>query len=361
MGISEQEIMEIQKMNEELAKINFKCEGLDIRKMNLFFEYFGNINVAKYLASQQISPYLVSLINMMDDGENIIPNDRSIITLFDICSYYNIDMEYLNEVLRGCNYNTNSDKFLAFLHKLKDYYKECMEVAPVVSLANSQRKTNRSLYKKKEENLFDVARKYNIPFVRLYETFLKHGDVTKAVQEIKLADLERDMMAKYQMVIDPSYTLAFSEYKRYFSYMKEQDAIKGRLYSGINDDIDGVFLSADEFEKLLLIDARNFNYFQNLVSSSERQFIQELRNKMKDGEVCLSSEEVLNLLSILSQRRFTVYENTKQFMDLLSRESVRDLSSSSETIFSNTNSLDESLGEHFTGEPSEMNEGIKRR
>ena len=223
---------------------------------------------------------------------------------------------------------------------LRQYNRTCKMLSdeipvPKISSVSVEPFKRADTFTLKAKTLAEIANSNNIPFVRLYEAFLRYEDITVALLEIKKADLERKMVNKYAEVVDLSMGGDILAYKAYFSYLKEREYISRKIYSNNNETTDGIYLTEEEFEKLLLIDARRFDDMQFLITPEERNFIQTLRNRIVHGELSLTNYEIFNLLSILSTHRLTVHENTQLFMKLVENDKKKGLTDSSEDILQN--------------------------
>ena len=335
MEISKEENKFIDEINKLLASINYKNVGIDPSTYKLFRECV-NIDLAKHMASQQIPPKLIPIANVEIDGEKIIPIDKKIVTLLDISFFYGVSVEYLAQEYEKCNYDQTSQEFYQLINWLKAYQKQCFEISdllgtPKLSATKVSPFQKKNTFTAATQSLMEIAKNNNIPFVRLYEAYLRYNDVTVALMKIKKEDVERKMIAQYSKVIDFSMGGDVQEYKRYFSYLNDRDAILRKLYASDADTTDGIYLDEEEFEKLLLVDARYYDDMKFLINDTERMFIKELRNKIMHGQVCIKLEDLHTLLAILSMHRLTLYENTQLFMKLLEKEKV------SEDVIQNTN------------------------
>lgn len=339
MKVSDAEKFEIEDMNQTLRRINYKCHGLDNANVELFHEMV-DINLAKHMAAQQVSPQSIPIANVKINGEPIIPIEQTIVTLFDISSFYGVRVDYLISEYEKCNFDQTSQEFSELIMNLRQYNRTCKMLSdeiPVPKISSFPFETFKraNTFTLKAKTLAEIANSNNIPFVRLYEAFLRYEDITVALTEIKKADLERKMISKYNEVVDLSMGGDILAYKAYFSYLKEREYISRKIYSNNNETTDGIYLTEEEFEKLLLIDARRFDDMQFLITPEERNFIQTLRNRIVHGELSLTNYEIFNLLSILSTHRLTVHENTQLFMKLVENDNKKGLTDSCEDILQN--------------------------
>jgi len=317
MKINGEQVKQIEEINKRIKKMNFMCAGIDKDKVERFCDVLDYSEYSPYFASQQISISSIPLINVKND-EYIVPIEKKVITILEMAQYYNIEEMYLYGILKKCNFDTGNSVFTETVLLLEDYKQRCSCEAKVFGLIES-RFVDKYSNKPKKAYLDEIASSVRIPFYQLYESYLKCGDVDEAIQQIRDNNLQREMIDQFHQVIDMTVLLDASEYKKYFSYLQDKINIRSRLLD-LDINAEGIYLPIEDFYKLMLNNPRQQSFFYLVFDADERELFNLILKTHKEGMVFLTGKHVWSILKILSEKRATVYENTKNFLELLSLE-----------------------------------------
>ncbi len=269
-----------------------------------------NKNLALWLASQHRKGEEILVINQGKDGMPVFDTEYAWMSVREIADYLMEDVEYVQELLEGVNYNIKSEKIEAQLKSLiskREYYLALSDQIGEVDLPVEDGVRKITLAK--------LCEYLHIPFMELYTRFQLSGRPDAAITEYSDSLRKQAEARTFASVVCVEDFMFEKELDAYHMLLFRASMKKKGMEHSLSIQEGYVFRRVEDYYMLFLKALNPAERNKEYYTKEEYEFLNMLETEIKEGKP-MKAELLKQLLDLLKIKQITKKENTRLFLYL---------------------------------------------
>lgn len=269
-----------------------------------------NKNLAFWIASQHRKGEEILVVNQGKDNAPVFDTEYAWMSVREIADYFMEDVEYIQELLEGVNYNIKSEKIETQLKNLiskREYYLALSAQIGEVDLPveDGVRKIT----------LAQISEYLHIPFMELYMRFQLSGRPDAAITEYADALRKKAEARNFASLVCVEDFMFEKELDAYHMILFRASMKKKGMEHSLSIKEGYTFRRVEDYYMLFLKPLNPAEQNKEYYTKEEYEFLNMLEAEIKDGKA-MEEEQLKQLLEILKTKQITKKENTRLFLYL---------------------------------------------
>ena len=272
-----------------------------------------NKNLAFWLASQHRKGEEILVVNQGKDGKPVFETGYAWMSVREIADYLMEDVEYVQELLEGVNYNIKSEKIETQLKNLiskREFY---------LALSAQVGEVDLPLEKGVERiTLAQLCEILHVPFMELYTRFQLSGRPEIAITEYSDSLRKQAEARAFTSVVCVEEFMFEKELDAYHMFLFRASMKKKGMEHSLGMKENYSFRKPEDYYILFLKELSAVERNKDYYTKEDYEFLNELEEEIKEGKA-VGTEQLEQLMKLLQTKQITKKENTRLFLYLVEK------------------------------------------